>query len=224
MFVETNIQFSSDGESVEYTKSVIPYVSRNFVLATPAQFIYHLRKLNMFSKVNAFNTLDMIKIDIDSDGNLDNININEMYLYLIPRITDYFSTDVNYFNVPFDAFYLDQTEKDRIISYLKIQGIISITSSIKVIDPKIKKFIVNIFIRRFEDSTEDNIRENVINILSTYFANYARYDRVIKSDLIAQLKFIDGIDSVNLEFVGKDNEDYHKDGAIKSSIQQHIIQ
>ena len=224
LLVETNIQFASDGESIEYTKSVIPYVSRNFVLATPAQFIYHLKKLNMFSKVNAFNTLDMVKIDINSDGSLENININEMYLYLIPRITDYFSSDINYFNVPFDAFYLDQIEKDRVITYLKMQGIISITSVVKIIDPRIKKFVVNIFIRKFDDIEEDNIRENVINILSTYFANYSRYDRVIKSDLIAALKLVDGIDSVNLEFVGKDNEDYHRDGALLSSITQPVLQ
>ena len=224
IFVETNIKFASDGESIEYTKSVIPYVSRNFVLATPAQFIYHLKKLNMFSKVNAFNTLDMIKIDINSDGVLDNININEMYLYLIPRITDYFSTDVNYFNVPFDAFYLDQVEKDRIISYLKIEAIVSITSVIKILDPLIKKFVVNIFIRRYEDVGEDNIREQVVNTLSSYFSGYDRYDRVIKSDLITKLKTIDGIDSVNLEFVGKDNEDYHRDGALLSSTQQSVLQ
>jgi hypothetical protein len=224
LFVETNINFASDGENINYTKSVVPYVSRNFVLATPPQFIYHLKKLNMFSKVNAFNTLDMIKIDIDSDGSLDQININEMYLYLIPRITDYFSTNINYFNVPFDAFYLDDEEKQRILTYLKIQGIISITSVIKIIDPIIKRFAVNIFIRRYDDVSEENIREQTINILSTYFSNYSRYDRVIKADLITQLKSIDGVDSVNLEFVGKDNEDYHRDGALLSSTQKNITQ
>jgi hypothetical protein len=223
-FIETDIVFASDGESLEYTKSVVPYVSRNFVLATPAQFIYHLKKLNMFSKVNAFNTLDMIKIDIDSDGTLDQININEMYLYLIPRITDYFSADINYFNVPFNAFYLDQIEKDRIITYLKIQGIISITSVIRIINPSIKRFIVNIFVRRFEDVSEENIREQVTNTLSDYFANYGRYDRVIKADLISQLKSIDGIDSINIEFVGKDNEDYHKDGGLLSATKKNVTQ
>lgn len=224
IFVETDIKFASDGESVEYTKSVIPYVSRNFVLATPAQFIYHLKKLNMFSKVNAFNTLDLVKIDIDSDGTLDSININEMYLYLIPRITDYFSSDINYFNVPFDAFYLDQTEKDRIITYLKMQGIVSITSSIKIIDPKIKYYIVNIFIRKYDDVSEDNIREQIINNLSEYFSSYNRYDRIIKADLITNLKTIDGIDSINLEFVGLDNENYHRDGALLSSTKKNVIE
>lgn len=224
VFVETDIQFASDGEDLEYTKSVIPYVSRNFVLATPSQFIYHLKKLNMFSKVNAFNTLDMVKIDIDSDGTLDDININEMYLYLIPRITDYFSNDVNYFNVPLNAFDLDEVEKNRVINYLKIQGIVSITSTIKIINPKKKMFVVNVFIRRFDDVAEDNIRESIIDLLSTYFSEYSRYDRIVKSDLIAKLKNIDGIDSLNIEFVGKDNEDYHRDGALLSSVQRPFIQ
>ncbi len=224
VFVETDIQFASDGEDLEYTKSVIPYVSRNFVLATPSQFIYHLKKLNMFSKVNAFNTLDMVKIDIDSDGTLDDININEMYLYLIPRITDYFSNDVNYFNVPLNAFDLDEVEKNRVINYLKIQGIVSITSTIKIINPKKKMFVVNVFIRRFDDVAEDNIRESIIDLLSTYFSEYSRYDRIVKSDLIAKLKNIDGIDSLNIEFVGKDNEDYHRDGALLSSVQRPVIQ
>lgn len=224
IFIDSDVNFASDGEDPLYTKTVVPYVSRNFVLATPAQFIYHLKKLNMFSNVNAFNTLDMIKIDIDSDGSLDQININEMYLYLIPRITDYFSTDVNYFNVPFDAFYLDVYEKQRIIEFLKKQGIISITSSIKIIDPIKKLYIVNVFIRRFDDVTEENIREQIISTLSNFFSTYSRYDRIIKADLITQLKTIDGIDSVNLEFVGKDNEDYHRDGALLSNTTRNVSQ
>jgi len=224
IFIETNIQFASNGESVEYTKSIIPYVSRNFVLATPPQFIYHLRKLNMFSKVNAFNTLDMIAVDINNDGNLDNININEMYLYLIPRITDYFSTSINYFNVPITSFYLNSIDKDRIINYLKIEGIVSISTVIKIIDPKIQYYVMNIFVRRYDDVSEENIRENFINILSSYFADYSRYDRIIKSDILVQLKTIDGVDSVNLEFVGKSNEDYHRDGALLSSTKKPVLQ
>jgi len=165
----------------------------------------------------------MIKIDIDSDGSLDQININEMYLYLIPRITDYFSTDINYFNVPFEAFYLDQIEKDRVINYLKIQGIISITSTIKIIDPGIKRFVINVFVRIYEDVTEENIREQIINTLSSFFSSYNRYDRIVKADLISQLKTIDGIDSINIEFVGKDNEDYHRDGSLLTSTKKNVL-
>jgi len=224
LYVETDIMFGTDGESIEYTKTIIPYVSRNFVLATPSQFIYHLKKLNLFSKVNAFNTLDMVKIDIDSDGNLNDININEMYLYLIPKINNYFVGDVNYFNIPFDKFFLNEDQKQRIITYLKMQGTLSITANIKIIDPKITKYIVNIFIRIFDDTTQDNIRNQIIQILGDYFSNNERYDRIVKADVIGQLKTIDGIDSVNLEFVGQDNENYHKDGAILSNKKRTTIE
>ena len=223
IYIETDINFASDGESIEYTRSIISHVSRNFVLATPDQFIYHLMKLNIFSKVNAYNTLDTIKIDLNSNT-VDDININQMYLYLIPRITDYFSSNINYFNIPFDYFYLDQEQKNRIINYLKMEGILSISSIINIIDPIIKKYIMNIFIIRYNDTSEDNIREQVLDTISTYFSSYSRYDRIVKANLITELKDIDGIDSLNLEFISKDNEDYIRTGSILSSTQSSVLQ
>lgn len=224
IFIENDITFASDGESLEYTKSIVPYVSRNFVLATPQQFIYHLKKLNFFSKVNAFNTLDMVEIDIDADGDLDDININEMYLFLIPKITNYFVGDINYFNVPFDAFYLDDYEKNRIIEYLKKQGIISITSKITILDPLIRMYVANVYVRRYDDEPEENIRDQIIDYLADYFANNERYDRIVKADIIKGLKNIEGIDSVNIEFISKANEDYHKDGAVLNQQKRTVIE
>lgn len=224
VYIENDITLASDGESLEYIKSVVPHVSRNFVLATPNQFIYHLKKLNMFSKVNVFNNLDMIKMDIDSDGNLDDININEIYLFLIPKITNYFVGDVNYFNVPFDVFYLDDYEKQRIITYLKMQGIISITSKISILDPEIKRYVVNIYVSRFDNESKESIKYQIIEYLSDYFASNDRYDRIIKADIIKGLKSIEGIDSLNVEFISKENEDYHKDGAILNQKKRNVIE
>ena len=225
VFVENEITFASDGESLEYTKSVVPYVSRNFVLATPQQFIYHLKKLNLFSKVNAFNTLDMVEIDIDSDGDLDEVNINEMYLFLIPKITNYFVEDINYFNVPFDAFKLDEYEETRIISYLKKQGIISITAKITILTPDIRMYVANVYLRRFDNEPEENIKEQIINYLSDYFANNDRYDRIVKADIIRGLKNeIEGVDSINIEFVSQANEDYHREGATFGAKRRTVIE
>lgn len=56
--IENDITFGADKENKVFTKNVIPNVSRNFVLATPEQFIYQLKKLNLFSLINAYNTLD----------------------------------------------------------------------------------------------------------------------------------------------------------------------
>ena len=55
-------------------------------------------------------------------------------------------------------------------------------------------------------------------------ANFALVLRVIKANLITQMKNIDGIDSVNIEFVGQANEDYHRDGALLSATQKNVLQ
>jgi len=236
MHIYNDINFGVDGESVKYMKSVIPHVSRNFVLASPEQFIYHLKRLNMFSKVNAFNLLD--ENDFSNNKYIDNfitetfgdnvdiekisdkmvkyfptIYDNQIYLYLIPKIKNYFVDNYNYFNIPFDVFYLDNDEKEKIMTYLKTMGIISITSNVIIIQPKISLYVINIYIRRHKTDIKDNIKNQVINIVSDYFIDNNRFDRIVKSDIIRLIKNnISSIDSVNIEFVSKKNEDYHREG------------
>jgi hypothetical protein len=52
--VATPIQFGADGESADFTRSMLPFVSTNFVLARPENFIFHLRRLGIFSVVDAY--------------------------------------------------------------------------------------------------------------------------------------------------------------------------
>ena len=49
--VSQDIQFSSNGASISSLSSILPNVSRNFVLATASQYIYHLGRLQLFSKI-----------------------------------------------------------------------------------------------------------------------------------------------------------------------------
>lgn len=242
--VETDINFASDGETLDFTKAAVPFVSRNFVLGTPSQFIFHLRKLNMFSKVNAYNKLDdndfsvtenvvehsikKLKNSINTNQNrskilndLDNfnkiyskyknnLNDNEIYLYLIPNINKYFNNNINYFNVPFDVFYLDNNEQDKIMQYLRQLGTLSITTEIKIIQPKISRYVMHIYIRRFDYANEDNIRQEIISATSQYLLKTNRYDRIPRSTFINIYKNIDGVDSASVFFVSKKNEDYHR--------------
>lgn len=234
--IENDITFGSDKENKVFTKNTIPYVSRNYVLSTPDQFIYALKKLNMFSLINAYNTLDENNINNnyyidqfitatfgenvpDREKIRDNLkyyfpNIydNVIYLYLIPNVSNYFISDYNYFNIPFDAFYLDSNEKQKVMDFLKMMGTLSITTNVKIIDPIISRYVVNIYIRRFNTDFEDNIRNKVISVVSDFFVNNNRYDRIVKSELIKRIKEnIPDIDSVNLDFICKKNEDYHRD-------------
>lgn len=212
--VATDIGFSSNGESVQFTKSVMPYISRNFVLSTPDQFIFHLRRLNMFSKVDAYVPLD----------DFDQSNDNRVYLYLVPDISGLLGGDVNYFNLPAGAFYLDDEEKTKVLTYLRRQGIISATTVVQIVQPTISRYVINVFVRRFDDTTEEDIRGSVISTCSSFFTSNTRTDRAVKSELISRLKGIRGMDSVNLTFVSKKNEDYHKRGGATTGRAPRILE
>ena len=254
IFIENDVNFSSDGDSIEYTKTMIPYVSRNFVLATPNQFIFHLKRLNIFSKVNAFNMLDdnnyaitdnvleqyvnKISKSVNTNQSSDeilaavnnfkaiyskyktNINDNQIYLYLIPDISKFFNNDINYFNINYDVFTLDQQEQQKTLSYLKQIGTLSPTTSVKIIQPKITKYIMHVYIRRFDNANEENIKQQIISMSSDYLLNNNRFDRIPKSDFIELFKTIDGVDSVSLYFVSEKNENYQKNQKQLSILQQ----
>lgn len=246
--IEKDITFSSNGESITYTKNILPYVSRNFVLASPSQFIYHLKRLNMFSKVNAYNMLndydtynknqiinglkedvrnyitnEVKMVDmINKISYLESLNIsndNKIFLFLVPDISKYFSKSVDYFNIPIDAFYLDDDEKQKVYDFLKKMGILIITSDVEIVQPVITRYIMNIYVRRYDDTIESNVRQEIINTISNHFITNQRFDRIVKSDIISKLKNLTSIDSVGLSFVSKENEAYHADGLASTEAQ-----
>ena len=195
------IQFSSNGEGVVPLKNTIANVSRNFVLSTPQQYVYHLTRLGFFSKINVYNTLD------DFDYTNDNI----VYLYLIPNISNYYTSSTNYFNIPLDVYYLDSTEQDKIITYLKKLGNIPNGSEISIIQPTITKYVMFVYVRKKSGYTDDSIKSNIISSVSSYLTNLYRDDRISRSDMISSINTVDGVDSVNIKFVSEKNEIYHKE-------------
>lgn len=54
VFIENEIGFGADMETIEFTKAIMPFVSRNFVLARPEQYIFILKRLNVFSQNRCF--------------------------------------------------------------------------------------------------------------------------------------------------------------------------
>jgi hypothetical protein len=165
-FVDKEIGFASNGETIEFTKSIMPYISRNFVLATPSQYIYTLKRLSLFSKINVYNTLD--------DNNFE--NDNKIYLFLVPDIKNYYSNNVNYFNVPLDSFTLEQDEIDKTLTYLKKLGNIPVNTVIEIIQPTISKYILNIYVRKFQGFSDDTVKQSIITNISTYLSELERLE------------------------------------------------
>lgn len=144
---------------------------------------------------------------------------NVINLFLIPDIRIFYGSEknTNYFNIDINAFTLDKDEKDRILSYLSKEGIQTIMNEVKVQDPVIKRHAVNVTVRLYDDAIDDNVNNQIINQISTYFIENERRDRIPSSDLV---RILDGniidIDSVTVDFVSELNEKYHREYIIKA--------
>lgn len=192
----TDISFGTNSEPLYLTKLISPMTSRNFVLANPDNYIYFLEKFNYFSFINAYSNKN------DEDITDDNV----IYLFLIPDIQKRIKSNENYFSVPQSEFLLKEDEKNMILKMIDESGQKMITTVVKIVDPIFKRYAININLEIFEGYNRDVIRNEIESALSNYFLNNKRVDKIPKSDLIAIIEDIDGVDSINLWFISEENE------------------
>lgn len=189
-------QMGANQEPVDLTRLIAPKTSRSFVLANPTNYITFFEKFGQFSIIEAFTTFDDQYIDDD----------NIIYLILVPNIQLTLKSNETYFDIPVSRFKLTQPQRDRIMQLLDESGQKIVTTEVKILDPIIKKYVVNISISIFEGNDPDTIKSQIVNTLSNYFLNIRRRDKIPRSDLIAAVEEIEGVDSVSLYFVGEENE------------------
>jgi len=205
--IDQEINFGSDGESVEFTKSIMPFISRNLVLSRPEQFMFVLQRLNVFSQVYAYTTEKGSQFD-----NKNPIDDSIVYLFLVPNYTVYLKNNstASYFNLNINAFYFDEYEQEKILRYLYTQGTIGIGIGVKIVQPVISKYVFTISLYIYENANEQNLRKNILDALSDYFVNLKRRDRIPKSDLIKVIEGVNEVDSVSINIISEKNETYHK--------------
>ena len=190
-------QMGANQESVDLTRLIAPKTSRSFVLANPTNYITFFEKFGQFSLIEAFTTFDDQYIGDD----------NVIYLILVPDIQLTLKSNESYFDIPSSRFKLTTAQRDRIYQLLDESGQKIVTTDVKILDPVIKKYVVNVAITIFEGNDPDTIKSSIVNILSNYFLNIRRRDKIPRSDLIAAIEGVQGIDSVSLYFVSQSNED-----------------
>lgn len=190
------INFGTDPEPLLLTKLLAPKTSKAYVLANADSYVYFLMKFNFFSVIDAFSTFE------DDDISDDNV----VYLFLIPDVNKRKAKSDDYFSVPQNLFILTDEEKQKVYDLIEQSGQKIITTIIKIIDPIIKKYVINININAFEGFNKDGIRQQIISKLSDYFLKNKRRDKIPRSDLISILEDIEGVDSVNLWFMSEENE------------------
>jgi len=201
------IIFGSDSEPIFLTKILAPKTSRSYVLANTDSYVYFLEKFNIFSVIDAFSTFN------DNDISDDNV----VYLFLIPDVNKRKPSNDDYFTVPINLFTLTDAEKNKVYDFIEQSGQKIVTTVIKIVDPIVKKYVVNINITAYAGYSKDSLTQQIILKCSDYFLANRRRDRIPKSDLIGIIETIPGVDSVNLWFVSEENEAFKSNTANVSS-------
>jgi hypothetical protein len=194
--IYTDINFGADKESLLFTKNILPISSNNFVLALPQQYAYAIKRLGVFSHVNAY----------EKSGTI--------FIVATPNIRLFKNQNADYFSIDMAAFILDNYEKSKIDKYLRTGGNIQLTRKYKVVSPVISYYVMNIFVISYSDVTDDSVNTQILNKISEYFLDLSRIDRVPKLDIIRELSTITDIHSVDIQFVSKKNEDYHNENMV----------
>lgn len=190
-------QLGANQEPIDLTRLIAPKTSRSFVLANPTNYVTFFEKFGQFSIIEAFTTFDDQYIDDD----------NIIYLILVPDIQLTLKTNETYFDVPISRFKLTKPQIDRIYQLLDESGQKIVTTVVKILDPLISRYVVNVAITIFEGYDPDTVKSQIIDTLSDYFLNIRRRDKIPRSDLVAAIEGIDGIDSVSLYFICEKNEE-----------------
>ena len=201
--VTSSPKLGADQESVEFTKLIAPMQSRSFVLATPDNFEHFLSKYNQFSYIDVYNTTD--------DQYLDDDNV--MYMFLLPDVSKKLASNQDYFSVPTEEFFFSQSELEGFRSAIENSGQMMVTTEISFVEPKQKLYAMNISVRHFEGFDEIQLMNNIRAKVSEYLLKITRRDRLPKSDIVALIENIDGIDSVNVQFLSKSLEDALRTGS-----------
>jgi hypothetical protein len=191
--------FGANEEPIAITRLAAPKTSRAFVFANAGNYEIYLQRFNIFSQIQAFSTFD--------DEYLDDDNV--VYLYLVPDVTIGLSSNEDYFSIPLSYFLLTTSQKLSILNLLEDSGSMIATTVVKIIEPVIVRYIGNAILTVFEGYDPELIKDKIQASISTYMINLKRRDKIPKSDMIALIESIPGVDSVSFYFVGQLNEAYH---------------
>ena len=95
---------------------------------------------------------------------------------------------------------------------LENSGRMLIGSEVEIVDPQIKYFTINIILRYFGNIDRATITSEIRSTLNKYFLNINRSDIIPKSDLIALIEGLEGVDTCDVFFITKDNEMAKRNG------------
>ncbi len=199
--VKNPFVLGSSEEALDLTRLIAPKTSRALVLANPDNYIAFLSRFD-YAYVDAYSTYD--------DEYLDDDNV--VYLFLVPNVQSRLSKDSDYFTTNESNFKLSEQETNALFTYIQKSGRQIVSTELSVVDPIITRYGLNIVLRVFDGIDPDTLRSDIIALMSQYFLRVQRRDKIPKSDVVALIEGVSGVDSVNVQFVSEKNETAIRNG------------
>lgn len=192
----SSINLGSFPESTDLTKQLAPMVSRSMVLAQTSNYENFFKKMQLFSLVKVYTEYSMF------DPYVDNI----VYIFIIPDLSKRLSVNSNYFQLDLDLFKLTDYEKFNLYRLIEDSGQKIFGTVPYIIDPSFSKYGMNIYTKIWSNYAETDVKTNIINEISNYLMKFKRIDYLPKSDIIALIEGISGVDSVAIDFFDEKTE------------------
>lgn len=183
--------FGANPESSDLTRLIAPNHSKSFALVNPDHYEIVLRRLNIFSLISVY---------------LDSLDDRMLNLFLIPNIQRSFTNSQDYFGADLDIFRMSEYQKTQLLRYLEKSGSKLISTDIKIVDPIVRRYVINLSMIVFDDITVDIIKRDILNAIGSYFTVNTRRTRIPKSDLIKIVEEVRGVDSVAITIISEQNE------------------
>jgi hypothetical protein len=131
---------------------------------------------------------------------------------MLPDTKKKLQNNKDYFSLDPSEFLFTEIEKEGILGLLEKSGRQMVTTEVKIVDPVAQYFRMDIKVRYFEGYHKANLFTEIRSRVAEYLINITRRDRLPKSDIIAIIESIEGIDSVNIRFVSEKEETARKNG------------
>lgn len=191
----------SNAEPPELTRRLAPQLSRYTVLHDDTSIEFWFRRLNLFNVVKV----------MQGDEAVDQTNINQYKVLLIPKTADRITSNEDYFTTDIDNFLITKSERTRLMNAIDESGIKSSSISISIIQPKIRKYILNIFVEAFETfgglpTEKHTLKQNIKDAISDYLINNQRLNKIPHSDIVKIVDNVDAVDTIKAIYVAQDGD------------------
>lgn len=187
--------FGYNPEPVNLTRLMLSKNDGNLVIESDYELLF--RRLQQYSTVRVFTDIN--------DPRIFNV-------FLIPDINLRITTGETYFNIPETRFLLSETEKSELLKFIHTKGTMIVGNDVEILSPIIRRYVINVALTIFDNVPENVIKDNVYSSITDYFLSVTRRKRIPKSDLIAAIEAIEGVDSVSLTILCEQNENNAKKG------------